>query len=139
MWQPWVHDSIADGTPLLDAVKAHRPTCLLGLSTVKDVFSEEVVREVASFCSHPIIMPMSNPTSKSECTPEQAYTWTDGRAIVATGSPFKPVSLPDGRTLVPSQCNNMCVTPPPRNTLTAPLSLPPLALRADPTPRRRLT
>jgi len=109
--EPWVHASISDGTSLLDAVKKHRPTCLLGLSTVKDVFSEEVVREMASYCERPIIMPMSNPTSKAECTPEQAYKWTNGQAIVATGSPFDPVSLEDGRTLYPSQCNNMYVFP----------------------------
>jgi len=59
----------------------------------------------------PIVMPMSNPTSKAECTPEQAYAWSDGRAIVATGSPFDPVTLPSGKTLTPSQCNNMYVFP----------------------------
>lgn len=56
----------------------------------------------------PIIMPMSNPTSKVECTPEQAYHWTEGRAVVSTGSPFKPTEF-NGRTYIPSQCNNMCV------------------------------
>ena len=68
---PWVTDSISDGTSLLDAVKAHKPTCLLGLSTVPGTFSEEVVRETAVHCKRPIIMPMSNPTNKSECTPEE--------------------------------------------------------------------
>jgi len=54
---------------------------------------------------------MSNPTSKAECTPEQAYNWSGGRAIVATGSPFAPVTMPNGQTLIPSQCNNMYVFP----------------------------
>ena len=56
-------------------------------------------------------MPMSNPTSKSECTPEDAYRWTNGKAVVATGSPFNPVTLPNGTKFIPSQCNNMYVFP----------------------------
>ena len=69
------------------------------------------MRRTAELCDAPIIMPMSNPTSKAECTPEQAYTWTNGKAIVATGSPFDPVTLEDGTVRIPSQCNNMYVFP----------------------------
>lgn len=54
---------------------------------------------------------MSNPTSRAECTPEQAYKWTNGRAVVATGSPFSPVTLANGELRVPSQCNNMYIFP----------------------------
>jgi malate dehydrogenase (oxaloacetate-decarboxylating)(NADP+) len=88
---PWVNPMVADGASMLDAVEALQPTCLLGLSATANVFTEAIVRKTASMCRNPIIMPMSNPTSKAECTPLQAYTWSNGRAIVATGSPFAPV------------------------------------------------
>ena len=108
---PWVSDLVSDGASLLEVVEATQPTCLLGLAAQPDIFTEEVVRTAGELCAAPIIMPMSNPTSKAECTPEQAYSWTGGRAIVATGSPFAPVTLDDGRTMIPSQCNNMYVFP----------------------------
>lgn len=112
---PWVNNSVSDGASLLEVVKRTRPTVLLGLSAQPDVFTEEIVRTMARQCKEdgvrPIIMPMSNPTSKCECSAEQAYTWTDGEAVVATGSPFDPVTLADGRTFTPSQCNNMYVFP----------------------------
>jgi malate dehydrogenase (oxaloacetate-decarboxylating)(NADP+) len=107
----WVNPSVSDGTSLLDVVKTFKPTVLLGLTAQPNVFSEEIVREMASYCPRPVILPMSNPTHRAECTAEQAYTWTDGRAIVATGSPFAPVTLPDGRVFHPSQCNNMYIFP----------------------------
>eukprot|EP00949_MAST-11_sp_MAST-11-sp1_P003351 g3351.t1 len=109
--KPWVSDLVSDGASLLEAVEAVKPTCLLGLAAQPNVFTEEVVRRTAELCDAPIIMPMSNPTSKAECTPEQAYTWTNGKAIVATGSPFDPVTLEDGTVRIPSQCNNMYVFP----------------------------
>jgi malate dehydrogenase (oxaloacetate-decarboxylating)(NADP+) len=96
---------------LEDTVKTFQPTVLLGLSAQPKVFTEAVIRAMAADCDRPIIMPMSNPTSKCECTPEEAYDWTDGRAVVATGSPFEPVTLPSGRVIVPSQCNNMYIFP----------------------------
>jgi malate dehydrogenase (oxaloacetate-decarboxylating)(NADP+) len=107
----WLNPKVADGTPMLEVMKEFKPTVLLGLSTQPNIFNEELIRTMAAQCSRPIIMPMSNPTSKSECSPEQAYNWTDGRAIVATGSPFAPVTLKDGRVLIPSQCNNMYIFP----------------------------
>ncbi len=74
------------------------------------LFTEEMVSSMLAYCERPIVMPMSNPTSKHECTPAQAYAWTKGKAVVATGSPFDAVTI-DGKTLVPSQCNNMYVFP----------------------------
>jgi len=102
---PWVQESMSDGTSLLEAVKAFKPNVLLGLSAAGPIFKEELIREMAKHCEQPIIMPMSNPTSAAECTAENAYQWTNGKAIVATGSPFAPVTI-NGRTLIPSQCNN---------------------------------
>jgi malate dehydrogenase (oxaloacetate-decarboxylating)(NADP+) len=107
---PWINDAVSDGTRIADIIAEFKPNVLLGLSTVKDTFDEEIVRAMAKVNARPIIMPMSNPTDKAECTPEQAYTWTDGRAVVATGSPFQPVEL-NGQTFIPSQCNNMYIFP----------------------------
>jgi malate dehydrogenase (oxaloacetate-decarboxylating)(NADP+) len=106
----WKNLSISDGTPLIDAIHKHQPNVLLGLTGFGGVFTEDVIRAMGRCAHRPIIMPMSNPTSKAECTAEQAYKWTEGRAIVATGSPFNPVEL-NGKTLYPSQCNNMYVFP----------------------------
>lgn len=108
---PWVNESVSDGASMLDVMKSHKPTVLLGLSAQGGIFTEELIRCMAQHTNRPIIMPMSNPTSKAECTPEQAYKWTDGKAVVATGSPFGPVTLDSGKTIIPSQCNNMYVFP----------------------------
>jgi malate dehydrogenase (oxaloacetate-decarboxylating)(NADP+) len=107
----WQNNAISDGTSLLETIKQFKPTALLGLSTVGGLFTEEMISTMAGYCQNPIVLPMTNPTASSECTPEQAYRWSDGRAIVATGSPFGPVTLDDGRVLHPSQCNNMYIFP----------------------------
>ena len=108
----WVNDAVSDGTSLEDVVKEFKPTCLLGLAAQPaGLFTEGMVRGMVEYTDYPIVMPMSNPTAKAECTPQQAYEWTDGKAIVATGSPFPNTTMPDGRVLVPSQCNNMYVFP----------------------------
>jgi malate dehydrogenase (oxaloacetate-decarboxylating) len=95
---------------LADVVRKAEPTILIGLSTAYGAFTEAIVREMARTVKRPIIFPLSNPTSKSEATAEDLIRWTDGRALVATGSPFAPVSL-GGREIRISQCNNIYIFP----------------------------
>lgn len=95
-----------NGLPLLDVIKKYKPTILLGVTAVGGLFTEALIREMASHVDRPIIFPLSNPTTKAECTAEQAFEWTDGRCIFASGSPFGVVEMHDGRTFYPSQCNN---------------------------------
>jgi malate dehydrogenase (oxaloacetate-decarboxylating)(NADP+) len=99
-----------EGAPLLETIKRAKPHILLGVSGVGGAFSEDCLRQMASTCDMPIIFAMSNPTHLSECTAEQAYTWTDGRTIFASGSPFDPVTV-DNVTHIPSQSNNMYIFP----------------------------
>ena len=84
-----------------ETVRNFRPTILIGTSGAAGVFTEAVVRAMADLNDRPIVFPLSNPTSKSECTAEQAIQWSDGRAIVATGSPSAPV-IHRGRTHTPT-------------------------------------
>ncbi|KAI3447030.1 hypothetical protein Pfo_003695 [Paulownia fortunei] len=107
--KPWAHEH-EPVSNLLDAVKAIKPTALIGTSGVGKAFTKEVVGAMASFNEKPLIMALSNPTSQSECTAEEAYTWTKGRAIFASGSPFDPVEF-NGKTFVPGQSNNAYIFP----------------------------
>ncbi len=100
----------ACGNTLLDVVRNVKPKVLLGLSMQPGAFTEEVVREMHKQTEKPIIFALSNPTSKAECTAQQAYAWTDGSAIYASGSPFDPVEC-NGRTIIPGQANNMYIFP----------------------------
>ncbi len=95
---------------LQDVVDAVRPTALIGLSSATGAFTEDVVRSMAAHVERPIIMPLSNPTSRSEARPQDLADWTEGRVLVATGSPFPPMQIGDHAVPV-AQCNNVYAFP----------------------------
>lgn len=95
---------------LLDVVKNYKPTVLVGASTVFGAFTEEIVREMAKYCERPIILPLSNPTSHSEAHPKDLMNWTEGKVMMALGSPYDPVEF-NGEVYPVSQSNNAFVFP----------------------------
>lgn len=95
---------------LLDVVKNAKPSILIGVSTQPNVFTEEIVRTMSNHVERPIILPLSNPTSRSEAKPEDLIRWTNGKAVIATGSPFPPVHF-NGQTFHIAQCNNVYIFP----------------------------
>jgi malate dehydrogenase (oxaloacetate-decarboxylating)(NADP+) len=102
---------VQDGMSLEATAAAVKPTVLLGLSAQGGLFTKELVATVQKAAEaepgggRAIIFPLSNPTARAECTAEQAYEWTGGECIFASGSPFAPFQTPDGKTFTPSQCN----------------------------------
>ncbi len=106
---PYAHDAAHVAT-LAEAVDAIKPTILIGVSGQPKTFTEPIVRRMGELNKTPIIFALSNPTSQAEAVPADIYAWTNGRAIVATGSPFAPVKLGD-KTYVPGQGNNVYIFP----------------------------
>ncbi len=94
----------------LEAVRVIRPSAIIGVSAQPSAFNEEVIAEMSRINERPIIFALSNPTSKAECTAEEAYRWSNGKCLFACGSPFPPVSI-GGKTFVPRQGNNSYVFP----------------------------
>ncbi|KAL2940091.1 NADP-dependent malic enzyme [Bienertia sinuspersici] len=107
--KPWAHEA-KPVTTLLEAVQTIKPTILIGTSGKGKTFTKEVVEAMSSINTKPLILALSNPTSQSECTAEEAYTWSKGQAIFASGSPFDPVEY-EGNTYVPGQANNAYIFP----------------------------
>jgi len=107
--KPFAQDRAPVST-FVDAVKALRPMGIIGVSTVPKLFTREVIEAMAEINERPIIFPYSNPTSRSECTAEEAYRWSGGRAVFASGSPFPPVEIA-GHKFVPGQGNNVYIFP----------------------------
>ena len=107
--EPFAHEHDPIDT-FAGAIEALKPTAIIGVSTAAKAFNQPVIEAMARINERPIIFPYSNPTSRSECTAEEAYKWSEGRAVFASGSPFAPVHL-DDKTFVPGQGNNVYIFP----------------------------
>ncbi len=107
--QGWDCD-VSGAISFADVVRNAKPGVLVGATGQAGAFTEEIIREMASHEEHPVIFPLSNPTSRAEATPEDLLKWTDGKAVIATGSPFDPVEY-NGVTHIIAQCNNSYIFP----------------------------
>jgi malate dehydrogenase (oxaloacetate-decarboxylating)(NADP+) len=107
--KPYAHKH-APTRDFVAAIESIRPTTIIGVSTIGGAFTKEVIEAMSRINERPVVLALSNPTEHAECTAEQAYTWSKGKAIYAAGVQFPPVHL-DGRTLVPGQANNFYIFP----------------------------
>src|SRR5699024_9668563 len=103
-------DIKTDEEPLLSVIEHAKPTVLIGVSGQRGMFSQQVIERMHQHCAQPFVMPLSNPTTNVEATPTEILQWTDGAAMVVTGSPFPPVAI-NGGTRSISQCNNSYIFP----------------------------
>jgi len=108
--KPFMHK--IDPIPtVLEGVKRHKATTIIGVSGCPNLITKEIVEEMCKNCEHPLIFPLSNPTSKAECTAEQAYKWSNEKCIFASGSPFPDYKRKNGKYFIPSQSNNSWIFP----------------------------
>jgi malate dehydrogenase (oxaloacetate-decarboxylating)(NADP+) len=107
--KPYAHQH-APTKDFVAAIESIRPTAIIGVSTIGGAFTQQVVEAMSRINDRPVILALSNPTEKAECTPEQAYTWSDGKAIYAAGVQFPPVHY-NGHTFLPGQANNFYIFP----------------------------
>ena len=102
--KPYAHPH-APTADFVAAIESIRPTTIIGASTIGGAFTHQVIEAMSRINDRPVILALSNPTDHAECTPEQAYTYSGGRAIYAAGVPFPPVHY-NGQTFLPGQANN---------------------------------
>jgi malate dehydrogenase (oxaloacetate-decarboxylating)(NADP+) len=107
--KPYAHRH-APTRDFVAAIESIKPTTIIGVSTIGGAFTQKVVEAMSRINERPIILALSNPTEKAECTPEQAYTWSKGKAIYAAGVQFPPVQF-NGQTFLPGQANNFYIFP----------------------------
>jgi len=106
---PYAHPH-APTRNFVEAIESIKPTTIIGVSTIGGAFNQQVIEAMARINERPVILALSNPTEKAECTPEQAYTWSGGKAIYAAGVPFDPVQI-NGKTYLSGQANNFYIFP----------------------------
>jgi malate dehydrogenase (oxaloacetate-decarboxylating)(NADP+) len=106
---PYAHKH-APTRDFVAAIESIKPTTIIGVSTVGGAFNQKVIEAMSRINERPVVLALSNPTEKAECTPEQAYTWSKGKAIYAAGVQFAPVHY-NGQTFLPGQANNFYIFP----------------------------